>query len=409
MSQAFVVVGGGLAGGKAVETLREEGFTGPVVLVTAEEELPYERPPLSKGYLLGKEPRDQAYVHDRDWYDQRSVELRLGTRVVAIDRSAQEVEVDGGGRLAYERLLLATGSAVRRLDVPGAGLDGVLYLRELRDADRIRTVLEGRGRVAVVGGGWIGLEVAAAARTYGCDVTLLEAAPLPLLGVLGEEVGRVFADLHREHGVDLLLSTGVAELVGEGGRVTGLVTDGDRRVAADAVVVGIGVRPLTDLADSAGLEVDDGVLVDQSLRTSDPSIFAAGDVANAYNPLLGRRVRVEHWANALHGGPAAARAMLGQDVVYDRLPYFFSDQYDLGMEYVGQPAPGEVDRVVLRGDVAGRAFQAFWLSGGRIVAGMHANLWDEGIDPVKALVAERVEVDPDRLTDAGVPLAEVVA
>ena len=409
MSQAYVVVGGGLAGGKAVETLREEGFTGPVVLVTAEEELPYERPPLSKGYLLGKEPRDQAYVHDRDWYHERSVELRLGTRVVAIDRSAQEVVLDGGERVAYERLLLATGSAVRRLDVPGSDLDGVLYLRELRDADRIKAVLEGRGRVAVVGGGWIGLEVAAAARTYGCEVTLVEAAPLPLLGVLGEEVGRTFADLHREHGVDLLLSTGVAELVGEGGRVTGLVTDGGRRVAADAVVVGIGVRPLTDLAESAGLEVDNGVLVDQSLRTSDPAVFAAGDVANAYNPLLGRRVRVEHWANALHGGPAAARAMLGQDVVYDRLPYFFSDQYDLGMEYVGQPAPGEVDRVVLRGDVAGRAFQAFWLSGGRIVAGMHANLWDEGIDPVKALVAERVEVDPDRLADAGVPLAEVVA
>jgi 3-phenylpropionate/trans-cinnamate dioxygenase ferredoxin reductase component len=409
MSQAYVVVGGGLAGGKAVETLREESFTGPVVLVAAEEELPYERPPLSKGYLLGKEPRHQAYVHDRDWYDERSVELRLGTRVVAIDRSAQEVEVDGGGRLGYERLLLATGSAVRRLDVPGAGLDGVLYLRELRDADRIKAVLESRGRVAVVGGGWIGLEVAAAARTYGCEVTLLEAAPLPLIGVLGEEVGRIFADLHREHGVDLLLSTGVVELVGEGGRVTGLVTDDGRRVAADAVVVGIGVRPLTDLADSSGLEVDNGVLVDQSLRTADPSVFAAGDVANAYNPLLGRRVRVEHWANALHGGPAAARAMLGQDVVYDRLPYFFSDQYDLGMEYVGQPAPGEVDRVVLRGDVAGRAFQAFWLSGGRIVAGMHANLWDEGIDPVKALVAERVEVDPDRLADAGVPLAEVVA
>jgi 3-phenylpropionate/trans-cinnamate dioxygenase ferredoxin reductase component len=321
----------------------------------------------------------------------------------------KEVVLDGGERLAYERLLLATGSAVRRLDVPGADLDGVLYLRELPDADRIRAVLEGRGRVAVVGGGWIGLEVAAAARTYGCEVTLLEAAPLPLLGVLGEEVGRVFADLHRDHGVELLLSTGVAEVVGDGGRVTGVVAADGRRIAADAVVVGIGIRPLTDLAEAAGLEVDDGVLVDASLRTSDPLVFAAGDVANAYNPLLGRRVRVEHWANALHGGPAAARAMLGQDVVYDRLPYFFSDQYDLGIEYVGQPARGEVDRVVLRGDVAGRAFQAFWLSGGRLVAGMHANLWDEGIEPIKALVADRVEVDPDRLADTAVPLADVPA
>jgi 3-phenylpropionate/trans-cinnamate dioxygenase ferredoxin reductase subunit len=409
MSQAYVVVGGGLAAGKAVETLRDEGLTGPVVLVSAEEELPYERPPLSKGYLLGKEPREGAYVHDRAWYDERSVELRLGTRVTAVDRAAGEVVLDGAERLGYERLLLATGSAVRRLDVPGADLDGVLYLRELPDADRIRAVLQGRGRVAVVGGGWIGLEVAAAARTYGCEVTLLEAAPLPLLGVLGEEVGRVFADLHRDHGVELLLSTGVAEIVGDRGRVTGLVAADGRRVAADAVVVGIGVRPLTDLAEAAGLEVDDGVLVDASLRTSDPVVFAAGDVANAYNPLLGRRVRVEHWANALHGGPAAARAMLGQDVVYDRLPYFFSDQYDLGMEYVGQPARGEVDRVVLRGDVVARTFQAFWLSGGRLVAGMHANLWDEGIEPIKALVAERVEVDPDRLADTAVPLADVRA
>jgi 3-phenylpropionate/trans-cinnamate dioxygenase ferredoxin reductase component len=409
MSQAYVVVGGGLAAGKAVETLRDEGFAGPVVLVSAEEELPYERPPLSKGYLLGKEPREGAYVNDRAWYDERSVELRLGTRVTAVDRAVQEVVLDGAERLGYERLLLATGSAVRRLDVPGAELDGVLYLRELRDSDRIRGVLETRGRVAVVGGGWIGLEVAAAARTYECEVTLLEAAPLPLLGVLGEEVGRVFADLHRDHGVEMLLSTGVAEIVGEGGRVTGLVAADGRRVAADAVVVGIGIRPLTDLAEAAGLEVDDGVVVDASLRTSDPVVFAAGDVANAYNPLLGRRVRVEHWANALHGGPAAARAMLGQDVVYDRLPYFFSDQYDLGMEYVGQPARGEVDRVVLRGDVAGRAFQAFWLSGGRVVAGMHANLWDEGIEPIKTLVAERTEVDPDRLADAAVPLADVPA
>ena len=407
MTQTYVVVGGGLAGAKAVETLRAEGFTGRVLLVGAEDELPYERPPLSKGYLLGTQDRDAAIVHDRSWYDDRSIELRLGTRATGLDTAAHELVLGGRERVGYERLLLATGSAVRRLEVPGADLDGVLYLRELRDADRIRGLLEDGARLAVVGGGWIGLEVAAAARTRGCEVTLLEAAALPLQRVLGDEVAGVVADLHREHGVDLRLSTGVAQVEGAAGRVTGLTAADGRHVPADAVVVGVGIRPRTELAESAGLEVDDGVLVDRSLRTSDPDVFAAGDVANAYHPLLGRRVRVEHWANALHGGPAAARAMLGQEVVHDRLPYFFSDQYDLGLEYVGQPAPGEVDRVVLRGDVPGRAFQAFWLAGGRAVAGMHANQWDEGIEPIKALVTSGTTVDADRLADPSVPLADV--
>src|SRR5918996_732866 len=296
----FVIVGGGLAGAKAAETLRDEGFDGPIVLVCAEAERPYERPPLSKGYMLGSDERDSAFVHPESWYPEHDVDLRLGTRATALDPAAHQVELDGGERLTYEKLLLTTGSTPRRLDVPGSDLDGVLYLRELPDADRIKSALgEGR-RIAVVGAGWIGLEIAAAARHHGAEVTVIEVAQLPLQRVLGDDVATVFADLHREHDVDLRLGAGVGEIRGEGGRASSLVTsDGD------------------------------GIAVDAGLRTSAPDVYAAGDVAAAEHPRLGIRVRVEHWANALKGGPVAARSMLGQDVAYDELPFFFTDQYDL--------------------------------------------------------------------------------
>ncbi|GGP92550.1 3-phenylpropionate/trans-cinnamate dioxygenase ferredoxin reductase subunit [Actinomadura coerulea] len=404
--ETFVIAGAGLAGAKAAETLREEGFAGRVLLVGEEIERPYERPPLSKGFLLDKEPRDKAHVHEADWYDKHDVELRVGTSVAAVDRGAHQVRLSTREPIAYDKLLLATGASPRRLDVPGSKLQGIHYLRTMADSAALKQALAPGGRrVVVAGAGWIGLEAAAAAREHGNEVTLIEPEPVPLHAAMGPELGGMFADLHREHGVVLRMDEGVAGFWGAG-QVSAVVTSGGAEVPADVVIVGIGVRPNSRLAEEAGLEVSDGILVDQSLRTSDPDIYAAGDVANAYHPLLGRRIRVEHWANALNGGPAAARAMLGRDVVYDQLPYFFSDQYELGMEMSGAAAPGEYDEVVYRGDVPGREFLAFWLSGGRVVAGMNVNVWDVTGD-VQALIRSGRPVDAARLADPGVPLADL--
>jgi 3-phenylpropionate/trans-cinnamate dioxygenase ferredoxin reductase subunit len=405
--ETFVIAGAGLAGAKAAETLREEGFAGRVVLVGDEIERPYERPPLSKGFLLGKEPREKAHVHEADWYDKHDVELRVGMSVASIDRGAHQVRLSTREPISYDRLLLATGATPRRLDVPGSKLQGIHYLRTMADSAALKQALaHGGRRVVVAGAGWIGLETAAAARAHGNDVTIIEPEPTPLHAVMGPELGGRFGDLHRRNGVILRLDEGVAGFWGAG-QVSAVVTSGGAEVPADVVIVGIGVKPDTAIAEAAGLEVSDGILVDQSLRTSDPDIYAAGDVANAYNPVLGRRIRVEHWANALNGGPAAARAMLGQDVVYDRIPYFFSDQYDLGMEMSGAAAPGEYDEIVYRGDVAGGEFIAFWLSGGRVVAGMNVNVWDVTGD-VQALIRSGRPVDEARLADTAVPLADLV-
>jgi 3-phenylpropionate/trans-cinnamate dioxygenase ferredoxin reductase component len=404
--RTFVIVGASLAGAKAAETLREEGFTGRVVLVGEEPEPPYERPPLSKGYLLGSDERTAAFVHDRAWYDKQNIELRTGVRAEAVDPAARTVTLAGGERLTYGKLLLTTGSVVRRLQVPGAELEGVHYLRRIDHSDALRGVLTEGARVVVVGGGWIGLEVAAAARTHAAEVTLVEVDTLPLRRVLGDEVGQVFADLHADHGVDLRLGTGIREIVGTGGRVASVTLDDGTSLRADAVVVGVGITPAVELAQAAGLAVDNGVLVDAALRTSDPDIYAAGDVANADNPLLGRHIRVEHWQNALDGGPAAARSMLGRDVVYDRVPYFFTDQYDLGMEYTGYTEPGGYDQVVFRGDVPGREFIAFWLADGRVLAGMNVNVWDVAAD-IERIVRSGAPVDPARLADPTVPLTDL--
>ena len=400
----YVIVGAGLAGAKAAQTLREEGFAGPVVLLGDEEERPYERPPLSKGYLLGKDPRESAYVHPADWYAAHDVDLRLGSRVIALRPADHEVEMVSGERLRYAKLLLTTGSDVRTLDVPGA--TAALTLRRLPDADRIRDAFRAAGRVAVVGAGWIGLETAAAARRWGAEVVLVEADEQPLGRVLGPEMGAVFAGLHREQGVDVRLRSGVRAIEVTGDRPTSVVLADGSEVPAGVVVVGVGIRPVTALAEQAGLAVDDGVLVDAGLRTSAPDVYAAGDVARMTSPLLGQRIRVEHWANALNSGPAAARSMLRPDVVYDRVPYFFSDQYDLGMEYSGWAPPGSYDSVVVRGDLGTREFIAFWLSGGRVLAGMNVNVWDV-TDDIQALVRRRTPVDLARLADPAVPLTDV--
>ena len=404
----YLIVGASLAGAKAAETLRSEGFGGPVILLGTETERPYERPPLSKGYLLGKEDKSVIYVHEEGWYAEHGVDLRLGVTVTAVDRAGRTVTTADGESIGYDQLLLATGASPRRLNIPGAGREGVLYLRTVGDSELLAAAFQGGGRVVTVGAGWIGLETTAAAREAGCEVTVVEPEPTALYRAIGRELGDVFADLHREHGVQFRFGESVSELRGPGtdGPVGEVITSTGDALPADIVVVGIGVVPNTGLAVDAGLEVANGVVTDAALRTSDPIICAAGDLANSYHPLLGRRARVEHWANALNSGPAAARSMLGQDVTYDPLPYFFSDQYDLGMETAGLPEPGTYDQVVYRGDRAGREFIAFWLASGAVVAGMNVNVWDVS-DDIQALIRSGKQVEPASLTDPDVPLTDV--
>jgi 3-phenylpropionate/trans-cinnamate dioxygenase ferredoxin reductase component len=409
----FVIIGASLAGAKAAETLRAEGFTGRVVLVGEEIERPYERPPLSKGYLLGSDLRDKAFVHDENWYATNGVELLTGRRATALDPRGHTVTLDGVEPLQYDKLLLATGSRVRILDVTGADLRDVRYLRTIDQADALLAALRTGGSVVVVGAGWIGLEVAAAARSHGCPVTVVETDRLPLRRVLSDEVAAVFRDLHIAHGVEFRFGAGVREFGDLGDRLTSVVLDDDTELPADTAVVGIGIRPATELAETAGLAVEDGIVTDEALRTSDPDIYACGDAAASWHPLLQTRVRVEHWANALNGGPAAARSMLGQPVTYDRLPYFFSDQYDLGMEYSGYLRPRGYRQVVFRGDPTvahGRSpeFLAFWLDGDdRVLAGMNANVWDV-TDPIQRLIRSRRPVDPARLSNSDVSLDDVL-
>jgi 3-phenylpropionate/trans-cinnamate dioxygenase ferredoxin reductase subunit len=405
----FVIVGAGLAGAKAAETLRTEGFDGPVVLVGAEPERPYERPPLSKGMLLGTAARDSAFVHGPDWYRDNGIELRTGTVVTSLDRDRREVKLSDGEALGYDRLLLATGARPRTLPVPGADLGGVHYLRTLADSERIAEAAAPGARLVIVGAGWIGLEVAAAARHRGATVDVVETADLPLQRILGDRIATVFADLHREHGVNFHFGTQVARFTG-GDRVTRVELGDGTVLPADAVLVAVGAQPNTELAERAGLAVDNGILVDVGLRTSDPHIYAAGDVANVEHPLLGTRIRVEHWANALHGGPAAAVAMLGREVSYDRLPYFYTDQYDLGMEYSGFAPPGTTDRILVRGDLSKREFIVFWTDGARVVAGMNVNVWDVA-DPIRAIIDASLTgqtIDHTVLADPAVPLDDLL-
>ncbi|SDP14342.1 3-phenylpropionate/trans-cinnamate dioxygenase ferredoxin reductase subunit [Pedococcus dokdonensis] len=401
----FVIVGGGLAGAKGAEALRERGFTGGIVLLGSEQHLPYERPPLSKDYLKTGEGLDDAFVHDAQWYAAHDVEVRTGSTVTAIDRAAREVVTADGGRTAYDRLLLATGSSPRTLALPGHDLGGVLSLRTIEDSDRIRALMQPGARLVFIGGGWIGLEVASAAREAGADVVVLESLELPLVRVLGPRVAQVFADLHRERGVDLRTSVTIEGIEGDDGAASGVRLSDGSVVPADAVVVGIGAAPNTALAEAAGLAVDNGVTADAVGRTSDPDIFVAGDLANVEHPFFGHRVRVEHWANALNQPDVVAAEMLDQDGPEPELPYFFTDQYDLGMEYHGLGGPD--DDVVVRGSLADREFVAFWLRDGRVVAGMNVNVWDVG-DAIKALIRSRAVVDRDQLADPGVALAALV-
>ena len=402
--QRFVIVGAGLAGAKAAQELRERGFDGRITLVGAEPDRPYERPPLTKDFLRGESDRENVYVHDGSFYERHEIELLTATRAAHIDPVAARLTLQDGHRLSYDRLLLTTGAEPRRLPIPGAGLDGVLYLRTLSDSDLLRARLSAGARVVVVGAGWIGSEVAASARQRGLEVTMIDPLTLPNERIFGAEIGTFYRDVHLRHGVRMLLGTGVEAFEGTTA-LTAVRTSDGRSIDCDFAVVGIGVRPRTELAAAAGAETGNGLIVDQGLRSSLPNVFAAGDVANAWHPTFKRRLRVEHWDNALHQGAAAARSMLGETISYDRIPYFFSDQYDVGMEYSGF-AP-EWDEVVFRGEHDSGEFIAFWIHAGRVVGGMNVNVWDVN-EHVQTLIRSQRVIDPAVLRDPDTPLESLV-
>ena len=405
--ETFVIVGGGLAGATAAEALRTQGFDGRVVLIDDETERPYNRPPLSKDYLQGKSEKEKIYVHPERWYDDNGVELRLNCPVTLLDTTAHQLTVESGEQFDYDKLLLTTGSSPRHLKVPGSDLGGVLYLRRVADCEAIKAAFVTAKRVAIIGAGWIGLETAAAARVAGVEATVLETAELPLVRVLGPEVAEIFLNLHTRHGVTMDMSVEVAEITGVEHRVTGVRLGDGRQIDADVVVVGVGITPNTELAEAAGLTVDNGIVVDENLKSSDPDVFAAGDVANTWYPLLDRHLRLEHWSAALNQGPVAAANMMGRRVAYDRVPYFYSDQYDLGMEYSGFVEPGHYDQIVFRGEVTEGKYIVFWLNQGRVLAGMNVNVWDV-TDAIADLVRLGKPINVTRLQDPEVDLEDLL-
>ncbi|MFC5928317.1 NAD(P)/FAD-dependent oxidoreductase [Cryobacterium melibiosiphilum] len=415
--QIFLIIGGGLAGARAAETLRAEGFPGRIIIVAAEKTVPYIRPPLSKGYLQGSDDRDSLDVHPAPWYATQGIEIVLGMPASALSLPHKTVTLGDGSVLHYDKLLFATGAAPRHFDEPSTHLTGVHHLRTADSSTLLRAALQAGGRrIVIIGSGWIGLEVAATARGYGNTVTVVGHSAVPLSAAIGEEAGAVFAELHRDHGVELLMNTTVHAIVGGEHGVTGVRLGDETLLPADIVVVAIGASPNVQLARAAGLPVHreiphgpiSGITVDAGFRTTDVDVYAVGDVASVFHPVLGAQLHVEHWANAENAGPAAARSMLGQHVAYDAIPYFYTDQFDLGMEYAGYPSLAADATVVFRGDRDGREFVAFWLLENRVVAGMNVNVWDVN-ETVQELIRSRVVVDPVRLTDLTVPLEQLLA
>jgi 3-phenylpropionate/trans-cinnamate dioxygenase ferredoxin reductase subunit len=401
---AFVIVGAGLAGARAAEALRKEGFEGRVVLLGEERDAPYDRPPLTKDYLRGETDRAHIDVLPEAFYAEHDIDLRLGTRATELDLAGRAVVLGDGSRVAFDRLLLATGSRPRKPAIPGIDLPGVHMLRRVGDADGLRGVLGPGRRLVVIGGGWIGTEAAASARQLGTEVTILTTSAMPLERPLGPVGAAVYRDLHLEHGVALEPIPGVKAIEGNG-RAEAVRADDGRRFEGDAVLVAVGGVPRTELAAKAGLLVDGGVIVDELLATSDPCVFAAGDIAAAWHPLLGTRIRLEHWAAAKFQGPAVARSMLGKGTPYERLPYFYSDQYDVSMESRGHAL--QWDRVVVRGDLAARSFVMFWLADGRVRSAMNVNTPGVG-KPIDALIRSGHAVDERALADPSTPLESLV-
>jgi NADPH-dependent 2,4-dienoyl-CoA reductase/sulfur reductase-like enzyme len=411
--QAIVIVGGGLAGATAAKTLRAEGFTGQVTVVGAESHHPYLRPPLSKEYLLGKAAEDTVPVVPAGWYAENDVDLRLGVRATGIRPDTRTVQLDDGTSLDYGSLLLTTGASPRRLRLPGSDLAGVSTFRTLDDSRRLRGDLAAGGKnVVMIGSGWIGMELAAAAATYGNTVTLLGLEDIPLSGAIGPDLGRFFRGLHEANGISFRLPASAREITGTDGSVTGVFTDTGELLPADIVVIAVGVVPDTGLAEAAGLALDNGILTDASLQTSEPGIFAAGDVANALHPFTGQHHRSEHWSNALNGGKVAARAMLGQDASLSTIPYFYTDQFDVSMEYSGFPTLAADSEPVIRGSLKDKEFIAFWQRDSRVVAGMSVN-WPRKVQPgaqktIKALISARTPVTAERLADTSAGLDQLL-
>jgi len=409
----IVIVGGGLAGATAAKTLRAEGHAGPVILLGTESHAPYLRPPLSKEYLLGKAGEDSVPVVPDGWYAENGVDLRLKVSVTGVDPDARTVGLSDGTSLGYGSLLIATGATPRSLSLPGSELAGVSTFRTLDDSRRLRQSLEKGGKnVVMVGSGWIGMELAAAAAMYGNKVTLLGLEEIPLAAAIGPELGSFFRSLHEANGVSFRLPASAREITGESGAVTGVVTDSGELLPADVVVIAVGVLPQTELGRRAGLDIDNGILTDASLRTSAPGIFAAGDVANALHPFTGQHHRSEHWSNALIGGKVAAKAMLGQDASHSTIPYFYTDQFDVSMEYSGFPTLAAGTEPVIRGSLERKEFIAFWQQDSKVVAGMSVN-WPRKVRPgaqktIKALISARTTISPEQLADSSAGLDQLL-
>ena len=412
-TERMVIAGGGLAGATAAKTLRAEGFEGPITLLAAESRNPYLRPPLSKEFLLGKADEESVPVMPSQWYEENDVELLTGTSATAIDTREHSVTLDDGSFRQYAKLLLATGAQPRRITLPGSELEGVMTFRTFDDSVRLRSLLEQGGRrVVMIGSGWIGMELAAAARSYGNEVTLLGLEDIPLSTAIGPELGTYFRRLHEDNGVRFHLPASAVSIEGRGGHASSVTTTG-AEIPADLAIIAVGVAPDTALAEAAGVEVRNGVVVDASLRTSAPDVLAAGDVANALHPFTGEHHRSEHWANALNGGKVAAKSMLGQDAVLDAVPYFYTDQFTLSMEYSGFPSLTTGVKPAIRGSMEDGSFTAFWIRNaqggtGQVVAGMSVNQ-RRVQKPIKALISGRVPVDTSRLLDPAIPLEEFAA
>jgi 3-phenylpropionate/trans-cinnamate dioxygenase ferredoxin reductase subunit len=401
--ERIVIVGASLAGGRAAETLRAEGFDGSIVLVGAETERPYERPPLSKNVLRDAAGEEKVFLRPAEYYDEQSIELRLGERATGLDLTNRSVELNQNCTEPFDKLLIATGAKVRPVRCPGSDLPGIFYLRTLADARAIRAASANASRVVVVGAGFIGAEVAASSRVRGLDVTVLEMLPVPLQRGLGDVVGSIYADIHRERGVDLRLSEGIAAFRGNG-RLEQIVTASGATIDCDLAVVGVGVQPNVDWLAGSGLTLENGVVVDDLTRTNAPDVYAAGDVANWWHPGLNERLRVEHYENAQNQGVAAAKAMLGTGEPYAPVPFFWSDQYDLTLQYVGH-ASGN-DEVIFRGDVAARKFLAFYLRDGKLRAALGINRHRD-VSAARRLIRDNVAVSPEQLSDEQVDLRKL--
>ncbi len=401
--QSYVIVGAGIAGGTAAETLRKQGFDGEVHLVGAEPHRPYDRPPLSKEFLSGAKEEEKLFFKTEDFYAEQSIELHLGTEAKALDASSKTLILATGASLRYDKLLLATGSRVKTLPIPGSDLEGVHYLRTIDDSRAIAQAMNGASRAVIVGAGFIGSEVAAVCKTAGLEVIVLEIQPQPMAHILGEEMGVIYANLHTSRGIDLRLREGISEIRGNT-RAEQVVTDQGNSIDCDFVVIGVGISPDTSIAESAGLGVDSGVLVNEFCQTSHPDIYAAGDVTNWYHPGLGHRLRVEHWDNALNQGAAAAKSMLAVPEPYSPTLYFWSDQYDLNIQYLGHAT--EWDKIAVRGDPAEEKFTAFYLKDGSIHGALVVNNFRD-IRPTRTLIGQKTPVDASSLSDESTNLKQL--